>query len=198
MNASLVHDKVRAVLQGYDFFMVVERMDQSLTALALLTGLPLGDVLTPSSSKVAGDYRLQRIGRKKGQCHYQRKGNMSIGVKQYFNSHEWLAMNYADEILYRAANASLDLTIDRHLGRYRFDVALAEYRRLQQKATLHCERQRQGSSSGCTAHGEFTEATEQEECYDRDFGCGYQCLDDFLVQERKLMNHAEIAPGVRI
>jgi hypothetical protein len=196
MNARLVHEKVQALLHGYDFIMVVERMDESLTALALLTGLRLGDVLTPSSAKVAGDYRLQRIGRKKGQCHYQRKGTMSDGVRRYFNSHEWLAMNYADEILYRAANASLDMTIDQTLGRDRFDVALVEYRRLQKKVTEHCG-QRLGS--GCTADGQVIE-TQQEECYDRDFGCGFLCVDDFLMQERRLrMNlHAELAPGVMI
>jgi hypothetical protein len=195
LNASLVHDKVQSLLHGYDFLMVVERIEESLTALALLTGLRLGDVLTPSSAKVAGDYRLQRIGRKKGQCHYQRKGKMSDGVQRYFNSDEWLAVNYADEVLYKAANASLDLTIER-LGRDRFDVALAEYRRLQKKVTEHCG-QRLGS--GCTEDGHVIE-TQQEECYDRDFGCGYRCVDDFLVQERQLMmnHHAEIAPGVMI
>jgi len=172
----LIHQKLQTLIQSYDFLMVVERMDESLTALALLTGLELGHVLV-TSSKVAGKYQLIRVGRDKGKCIKNRKSFISSGVQSYFESDEWLAMNYADEILYRAANISLDLTIDR-IGREKFALALAEFQRLKLKAVEVCS-DRLGL--GCDVEGR---SLPEEECYDRDFGCGYKCVDTMLHQER--------------
>ena len=152
--------------------LVVERMDESLTALALLTGLSLKDVLV-TSSKVAGGYLLVRVGKEAGHCRRQLKGPMSEGVRNYTESEEWLAMNYADEILFRAANASLDRTIE-SIGRDRFDLALQEFLRLKEQVLQEC-----GSrlGFGCTDQGE---PVEEEQCYFRDFGCGYSCVDSVV------------------
>ena len=160
-------------MEAYDFVMVVERMDESLVVLSLLLGLPVGDVLV-SNSKVAGGYLQSRFGKKLGQCKLQVKGNRSLGIEAYIGSPEWKAMQYADEILYRAANASLDRTIEQ-IGRIRFEAALEEYRQLQQRAREVC-----GPTwgTGCTVDGQQF----LEPCYERDFGCGYQCIDRLLDQ----------------
>ena len=54
-NTDLVHQQVQQIVQGYDFFMVVERMDESLIVLQLLLGIDIGDVLT-LDSKLQGMY----------------------------------------------------------------------------------------------------------------------------------------------
>jgi hypothetical protein len=135
-NETLLIDYVQDTVNSYDFITVVERMDESLTALALMTGLDLGDVLS-TSAKVSGEYKLTRSGKNEGQCSKSIKGKMSKGVKEYFGTKAWLAMNYADYVLYEAANRSLDLTIER-IGRDRFDRALADFRRLEAKALQVC------------------------------------------------------------
>lgn len=181
VNPQRLHDKIRSLLQSYDFMIVVERMDESLTALALLTGLSLADVLV-TNSKVAGSYLLKRVGRSEGVCVRQLKGPLSEGVKNYIESDEWLAMNYADEILFRAANASLDRTIEHVIGRERFQHSLQEFLRLKEKVLQAC-----GSrlGFGCSDTGE---PLEEEQCYFLDFGCGYSCVDSVVNQH--------VLPGV--
>lgn len=172
IDPSAVHKKVYRLLQSYDFMIVVERMDESLTALALITGSSLADVLI-TSSKVAGSYLLVRVGKDAGHCRRQLKGELSEGVRNYTESDEWLAMNYADEILYRAANASLDRTIEQ-LGRERFDRSLDDFKQLKEKVLSAC-----GSrlGYGCSDKGE---PLPEEQCYLRDFGCGYSCVDSIV------------------
>jgi hypothetical protein len=171
-NETLVTEYVQEIVNSYDFLMVVERMDESLTALALVAGLDLGDVLS-TSSKVSGAYRLI-----KGQCSQQSKGHISKGVMDYFESKVWLAMNFADYVLYEAANHSLDLTIER-IGRDRFDRALAEFRRLKAKVMQVCGDSQVGL--GCTGNDV---ALPENTCYLRDFGCGHTCVDAMLRDEK--------------
>jgi hypothetical protein len=175
-NATLLIDYVQDTVNSYDFITVVERMDESLTALALMTGLDLGDVLS-TSAKVSGEYKLARSGKNEGQCTKSIKGKMSEGVRKYFETKAWLAMNYADYLLYEAANRSLDLTIER-IGRDRFDRALADFRRIEAKAMEVCG---DHLGSGCTGDGV---ALPETTCYVRDFGCGYMCVDAMLRDEK--------------
>jgi hypothetical protein len=176
-NETLVMDFVQEIVNCYDFIMVVERMDESLTALALVTGLDLGSVLS-TSAKVSGEYKLARAGKNEGRCSKQAKGKMSKGVKEYFETKKWLAMNYADYVLYEAANRSLDLTIEQ-IGRDRFDLALADFRRLKAKATQVCG---EHAGLGCTGDGI---ALPENTCYVRDFGCGHKCVDAMLRDEKR-------------
>jgi hypothetical protein len=171
-----VHARIKEIVDGYDFLMVSERMDESLTALALLTGLDIADVLV-KDSKVTGNYIYIRFGYKKDECHLQQKNDPSPGVARYFASNEWLNLNYADEILWRAANASLDMTIEA-LGRNRFDAALQEYKRLKQVVSESCPQ-----DFGCTSDGKPMPVIEK--CYDRDFGCGYECIDMVVLNQTR-------------
>jgi hypothetical protein len=53
LNPRLVKSNVKNAVDNYDFLLVVERLDESLVAMALTMGLDIGDILV-SSSKVAG------------------------------------------------------------------------------------------------------------------------------------------------
>jgi hypothetical protein len=172
-NITLVYEIVNEIMEGYDFIVVVERMDESLVAMALLTGLELSDVLI-TNSKVAGKYTLARTGSDSGTCYQQPKGTISPGVQEYFDSASWRAMNYGDYVLYAAANASLDRTIHVTIGLDRFNLALAEFRRLKARALQACGNE---LGNGCSSDGQPVQETA---CYVRDFGCGYRCIDKIL------------------
>ena len=192
-SPSLVHDRIRALIHDYyDFLIVVERFDESVVALALLTGLDVGDVLV-RSSKIAGDAATSasssssssstssaalsseaattapRYTRKNGQCMLHRQQKMSAFLQNYTtHSLEWRYWNYADEVLWHAANASLDATIDR-LGRStRFQTALQQYYAYKTQVELSCP-----EPQGCTPGMPPDHVTRG--CYSQDFGCGYPC-----------------------
>jgi hypothetical protein len=174
-NETLVMDYVQEIVNTYDFIMVVERMDESLTVLALLTGLDLGTVLN-ADSKVAGEYLLTRS----GTCKKQVKGKMSKGVQEFFATNIWKAMNYGDYVLYAAANRSLDLTIER-IGRERFNDKLIEFKRLKSKALQVCGDK---LGLGCSSDGV---PLPDHKCYLRDFGCGYKCVDAMLLDNDEVL-----------
>ena len=83
-------------------------------------------------------------------------------------------MNYADEVLYRMANISLDQTIKHTIGQERFGKALTEYRRLKDFVLRFC-----GPLTGCDSKGQ---PILTELCYERDFGCGYPCIDKAMKE----------------
>jgi hypothetical protein len=182
-----LYHRIQELIARYDFIIVVDRMDESLVALALLAGLDLSQVLV-TNSKVAGSYLLNRLGKGKGICHKQIKGTMSPAVQAYFQSDAWKAMNYADYVLYYTVHASLDRTIQR-IGRDRFHAALNEYRALKAMVLEACG-ERLGY--GCTSTGIPLPA---DECYKRDFGCGYRCVDAALARHannRTFTNDAHV------
>ncbi|KAL7561281.1 hypothetical protein ACA910_022552 [Epithemia clementina (nom. ined.)] len=211
-NPSALYTKLQQLFQAYDFIIVVERMDESVTALALTMGIPLSHVLVPNA-KVASssnsdqncnnsslfddnhhrrhhnpthegsnsttnggestNYILSRFGRQKGRCTRPGTQPMSAAVRQYLSSSPtWLAGTYADQLVYWAAQGSLDQTIAQ-IGRAKFAQALAEYRQLRAHVQTYCGPR---IGSGCTDTGLPIQPMEQ--CYDRDFGCGYQCIDE--------------------
>jgi hypothetical protein len=163
IHSNLLQDLQTNVLQEYNFLMVVERLEESLVVLALLTGLSLQQLLV-ASAKQSGSYILARIGRTVGICQRKQRYQVSSGVQAYLESPEWLWMNYADYVLHSAANASLDRTIDETIGRHEFDEALKDYKRLQQHVIQYCGEERLGS--GCTQTGETI--LPMEDCYEND------------------------------
>jgi hypothetical protein len=156
---------------------VTERMDESLVALQLLMGLRLGDILLTSSSKVGGTF--SRSSPKEPACIEIQKSFISERVKEYLGSDEWYAKNYGDYLLYAAANRSLDLTIE-GLGRDRFEGALRKYR---QAKNLVVERCASKAIFPCSANGTFQKVLSKRDCYYRDEGCGYPCVDALLEAE---------------
>jgi hypothetical protein len=183
LNPAAVADSVRRVVDSYDFLLLPERMDESLTAMALVMGLDVGDVLV-TSSKVAGSrYHLVHRGRNRFECLPTARSFVSPGVREFLRSDEWRAMNYGDYLLHGAANRSLDRTIER-LGRGRFGRALAEYRRLRDLEGRVCAPRVQFP---CSDEGRPQMELAGRNCYLNfyDFGCGYPCIDSLLASVSK-------------
>jgi hypothetical protein len=79
--------------------------------------------------------------------------------------------------LFAAANLSLDLTIQR-LGEERFQAALKEYRYWKTQERQKCASQVQFP---CSRSGEPQHEKSAQNCYTRDLGCGYKCIDELLA-----------------
>ncbi|KAI2495277.1 sulfotransferase family [Fragilaria crotonensis] len=168
--------RVADILKTYDYIMIVERLHESLVVLQLLLGLATSDILYVSAKR-SGQYAFKK-GRFPG-CHLIAKSYISPAIAAYFSSPQWYAQNYEDYLLYKAANRSLDLTID-NLGRRRFEEALAKYNKMMQDAEV-CENE---TVTPCTSEGVRVNKTD---CYDSDLyddlGCGYACLDRLFVTQ---------------
>jgi hypothetical protein len=183
-NAKRVKEHVRHVLQNYDFLLVTERMDESLVALALTLGIDVADVLVVSSKVASRSFLPIHDDSTNGTllCVPLIRLNVDTpAVQAYLTSDEWHAMNYGDYLLHAAASQSLNLTIQA-LGRDIFNRALAEYRRLHSQAMQQCVGRVHGP---CSASGELQLQRASENCYQGDLGCGYQCIDEMLVEEEK-------------
>jgi hypothetical protein len=181
LQPGVLRERVQAVILDYDFVAVTERMDESLVALQLLMGLRLGDILL-TSSKVGGTF--SRTSPTAPACIEIQKSFISKRVKEYLASDEWYAKNYGDYLLYAAANRSLDLTIE-GLGRDRFEGALRKYR---QAKALVDERCASKVFFPCSANGTSQDALSERDCYNKDQGCGYPCVDALLEAESWLEN----------
>jgi hypothetical protein len=166
-----VEKNVQQIIKAYDFLVVVERMDESLVALAMLFGVQIGDIVT-LDTKVQGMYALEA-----NRCFKIVKSHVSPRVKEYLSSEVWYAQNYGDYLLHAAASASLDKTIDA-LGRSRFEAELDRFRKLKVMANEECASQ----GSRCSEDGVPMDKKEREEnCYKIDEGCGYHCIDKIVV-----------------
>jgi hypothetical protein len=173
-NPHILVQKLKDLMSAYTFITVNERMDESLIALSFVIGVSLTDVLV-ASAKIAGNYRYNRLDFKKHDCLYEYKARPTPDIVQYLESDAFTAMNYADYLLYHAADASLNQTIQL-IGADRFNRALAEFRALKDKVQEICG-ERLGP--GCTSDGK--PILPLEPCYERDFGCGYKCINQVLL-----------------
>jgi Galactose-3-O-sulfotransferase len=133
-NFTTAMTRVQQVMNQYDFVVIVERLSESLVVLQLLLHLKPTDILYLSAKK-SGGYSYNT--KPNPGCHKLIKPHISPAVHDYLSSSQWMAQNYEDYLLYKAANASLDRTIAA-LGRRRFDQALAEYQALMLRAK-ECE-----------------------------------------------------------
>ena len=162
------------IMSDYNFIGVTERMDESAVALQLLLGLTTGDILF-LNSKGSGGFDDGATPRG---CVYIVPSYVSPGMKEYFASREWERIALADAMLHRAANRSLDMTIEK-LGRQRFSLALSKFRDAMKVARERCLPTVQFP---CTSSGE---PIAQPNCFWGDSGCGTACLDE-LANELNL------------
>jgi hypothetical protein len=179
-----VQSNVKHIIDYYDFLLVVERMDESLVAMALSMGIDLGDVLVTSSKVAGSNYYLPVAGkknRKEMRCVKLISSHRTPAIEEYLESAEWRAMNYGDYLLHAAANKSLDLTIGR-IGRDRFDTALKEYQRLKAKVDEGCIDR---IHLPCSSTGQLQLGVSSQNCYERDLGCGFDCIDEMLLNEAR-------------
>lgn len=170
-NPELIVEKVQEIFQTYGFLIVTERMDESLTVLALLLGVDVGDVLV-TSSKVAGS-RFHLLG--DNRCVPTRSYIPLKAVEDYLRHDEWRAKNYGDFLLHAIAIRSLDRTI-RSL-QPEFDIAHRQLLRLKRLERQVCA---DVVEFPCTADGRPQPNVSKTSCYRKDFGCGYLCIDSLL------------------
>lgn len=91
-------------------------------------------------------------------------------MQEFFQSDTWRNQVAGDEVIYRAANASLDLTIER-LGRTRFETNLQRFRQAMEAVQEHCG----NSPMPCSPGGV---RNKQPPCLWNDSGCGNACIDE--------------------
>jgi hypothetical protein len=174
VRADRVEQHAAAIVNGYDFLIVTDRMDESLVALAMLLGISVRDVVV-FSSKIAARKNIHHT---KNQTTFQQPeekeppqflaihdtanagGGMSCvplqhiptelvndpQIQDFLHSDHWHAMNYGDCLLHAAATASLDQTIH-DLGATEFQWNLAEYRRLVAMAKDYCQNGQKGQDN---------------------------------------------------
>lgn len=160
------------IMLDYDFIGITERMDESLVVLTMLLDLELTDVLYLSAKGNGGfdDGKYDKT------CVYIVPSYLSPSMKDYFsNDEDWKSRTKGDKYLYRAAQRSLDMTIDQ-LGRDKFNEKLSEYKRLRKLAEDSCKGQ---VVYPCDAGGNRLQRAPG--CLWNDSGCGSPCLDKVVA-----------------
>lgn len=160
-------DLVNRILSEYDFFGITERMDESAVALMMLTGAKLGDILY-LNAKGSGSYD---DGVYQDKCFFIEQFRMTAKIRQFLESDYWREVTKWDNLLYVAANRSLDLTIDR-LGKETFNQNLVLFRQAQRVAKQKCLSK---EVFPCTSTGQIN---KHSSCLWSDSGCGYSCLNE--------------------
>ena len=173
----IIYTIAKNILQTYDFIGIVERMSESLVILQLLLNLNPGDILY-TSSKVSGNYVAN--------LYYSCSKKVSVGkilplpVYEHVSSQNYYDKNFGDFLLYQAVNKSLDITIEERIGKDKFEKALKEHLHLMKLVKERCEDKNKVISL-CSKDG--VPQWNISNCYERDFGCGYDCLDELYFNE---------------
>lgn len=158
---------VDEILNEYNFIGITERASESLVVLKLLLGLEMNDILYIKSAKGSGGFD---DGIYNNTCVYIFRSFISPGMQQFFASDQvWKDRTRGDVMLYRAANKSLDMTIDA-LGRDLVEKELQEFERALQVAQDTC----QNVKFPCTEGGM---RRREHDCLYWDLACGYKCLE---------------------
>ena len=147
---------------------LVERFDECIVLMQLLLGLEPSDILYLSAKKSGGYYY-----NKKGRCRKTVKTDITPRVSNFLSSKDWLARNYADYLLSEAVSQSIDLTID-SIGRNKFDEAFETFQNMKKYAWEECDDK---AIFPCNSTGHPQQKASELNCYWKDSGCGYPCLD---------------------
>ncbi|KAL3903282.1 MAG: hypothetical protein SGARI_005449 [Bacillariaceae sp.] len=124
---------IQDIFSSYGFIGITERMDESLIVLYLLMAgtVPLGDMLY-LPAKVHGGYD--------NLCNFLVPSNLTSGMKQFLQSRRWQENSKWDQLLYEAANTSLDNTID-VLGRPLVESTLKTFQEAQKIVAETCQKE---------------------------------------------------------
>lgn len=169
ITPQMAPDIIRKIFHDeYNFIGVTERMDETAVCLMMLLHLNMSTILY-LDAKTNGGYDDGGH----GQCSWIQAppAQLSHAMQNYFHSKNWRQLVQWDELLYEAANDSLDLTI-RALGVAEFETNLARFREARQLARNKC-----GPLEvfPCTSKGE---RNRNSDCLWKDSGCGVSCLDE--------------------
>lgn len=160
-------------MDSLDFIAISERMEESLVVLQLLLGLDPMDVMV-MPSKIAGGFEDFKYNRSSRGCQATKK---PIDIPE---AHSYLQHNYThsniDYLIYAAANRSLDRTIE-WIGKDVVEEQLQIHRTLQQLLVKECTDE---TYFPCSPEGVYQPEKHFQNCYERDSGCGYPCVDRVL------------------
>lgn len=145
-------------------------MEETAVCLMMLLNIKMGTILY-LNAKASGGF--DDGGSQK--CTFIQPSRITRGMGSYFSGATWKAMVQWDELLYQAANRSLDLTIDR-LGRSEFERNVERFRAALAVAEEKCLPRQ---VFPCTADGQ---RNPNRDCLWKDSGCGSTCLDQ-VAQE---------------
>lgn len=168
-SGEILERHVEEIVRSFDFLFVAERVHESLVAWSYLTSLPLQHFLHVTA-KASGSWYHQS---KKG-CLKLVKPIVTDGMKAYFESATFRANQVADRLLYKVANTSLTRTIQTIPD---FETRLDTFGRMWAHVQSACANI---SVDPCDMDGNAQLNVSAKECYIRDFGCGYRCIDGTL------------------
>jgi hypothetical protein len=167
-------EELNFIMTEYDFIGVTERLDETLIVFMLLLHLPMSDILY-YSSKIQGDLFSRQVGQP---CLRLQRRKLTLNMKAFLESPKWKAKVESDNMLYRAANVSLDKTIH-SLGRGK---VAAELGRFQKAQTVVNERCRGRVVMPCDEEGQLSRPVHETGCLIEDIACGMDCLDEVATE----------------
>jgi hypothetical protein len=152
------------IMKEMDFIAIAERLDESMIVLRLLFGLRAEDVIVLPAKQSGRSYDFNP------ECRMIVPSKVSPAVDEYLSTS--FVTDNLDFVLYAAANASLDKTID-SLGRERVMREVERHRYLQKLAEKECLEE---AKFPCSRDGkpQFEEA--RLSCFEGDMGCGHECV----------------------
>lgn len=153
----------QSILDEYNFIGVSERFDESVVVLSMILGVPLRDALYLSSKQTGGYDAL---------CYKIQPAHLSSPMQRFLNSTEWQTYIAPEVELWKAANASLDLTIER-LGRNNVQQNLRVFQSVLKAVSETCTNV---TKFPCTAQG-YPIPENETDCLVLDMGCGLDCVD---------------------
>lgn len=159
------------IFVNYDFIGLTERMTESLAVMVLLWDLQPEDVIVLNSKRSGG---FDDGGGHNHTCTVIPKAVMTPELEEYFEYRH--SLWNADVLLYHAANASLEMTID-SLGRDRVQNMAQTIERLQNIAQEKCLDE---AKFPCSPDGVYQPKLAEQSCYVQDAGCGHECVDRVL------------------
>jgi hypothetical protein len=157
-------------MEEMDFIAIAERLDESMAVFRLLFGLRAKDVIVLSAKQSGRSYDHNQY----TECRVIVPSKVSPAVDGYLSTS--FVEGNLDYVLYAAANASLDKTMD-SLGRERVMREVERHRYLQQLAEKECLAV---AKFPCSQDGkpQFKEA--RLSCFEDDMGCGHECVAHVL------------------
>jgi hypothetical protein len=166
---------VAQIVERYDFLGIVERMEESLAVMKLLWELETSDLIVLAAKRAGG---FDDAG-STGICTKIQKSHASPLIQHYLK--EAHMQDNTDYLLYAAANASLDRTIQT-LGQAKVQAVVEEIRFLQKLANDQCSAT---AIFPCSSEGQAQLQLASKSCYVQDAGCGHMCVDRVMEQYKK-------------
>eukprot|EP00546_Thalassionema_frauenfeldii_P005661 CAMPEP_0178928824 /NCGR_PEP_ID=MMETSP0786-20121207/20164_1 /TAXON_ID=186022 /ORGANISM="Thalassionema frauenfeldii, Strain CCMP 1798" /LENGTH=363 /DNA_ID=CAMNT_0020604823 /DNA_START=120 /DNA_END=1211 /DNA_ORIENTATION=- len=160
---------IEDILKEYNFIAITERMNESLVVFKMLFDLSFEDILY-TSAKTSGSFTTGPD-QENSPCIYLVPSFLTDGMKDFFASEEW-QQDYigADNMLYNAANKSLDKTID-SLGRTEVERQVKIFEKALDYSNQQCVDK---TFYRCNRKGQFI--GQKASCYLWDIGCDHDCL----------------------